>query len=78
MNVRKKYRNDGANRFNEVEGGLNKIGIRSFNDMINDLNLKVEYLKLNPVKGLTLLTKVPYLNELFTNLIVAVLRKIDD
>ena len=75
MNVRRKYRDDGANKFNEVEGGLNKVGIRSFNNMVKDLNLKIEFIKLNPVKGLTSLTKIPYVNELFTNLIIAVLKK---
>lgn len=75
MNVRHAYRNDGATKFNEVEGGLNKIGIRSFNKIVKELNLTVEYLKLNPVKGLTPLTKIPYVNELFTNLIIAILRK---
>lgn len=75
MNVRRAFRNDGATKFNEVEGGLNKVGIRSFNRMVKDLNLKVEYLKLNAVKGLTPLKKVPYINELFTNLIIVVLRK---
>lgn len=75
MNVRKKYREDGARRFEEVEGGLNKVGIGTFKEMVEDLGLQTEYLKLNPVKMLTPLTKVPYMNELFTNLIIAVLRK---
>ena len=75
MNVRRAYRNDGATKFNKVEGGLNKVGVRSFNEMVKNLNLKIEYLKLNPVKGLTPLTKIPYVNELFTNLIIAILRK---
>ena len=75
MNVRSLYRNDGAQRFNEVEGGLNKIGIREFNKIVKDLNYEIEYLKLNPVKGLTPLTRIPYINELFTNLIIAILKK---
>lgn len=75
MNVRSHYRNDGAKKFAEVEGGLNKIGIRKLLKMVNELNLEVEYLKLKPVKGLSILTKIPLINELFTYLIVAVLRK---
>jgi ubiquinone/menaquinone biosynthesis C-methylase UbiE len=74
MDVRKRFRNDGANRFHEVEGGLNKIGIRAFHDMIEALDLKIDYLKLQPVKNLTALTRIPYINELFTNLIIAILR----
>lgn len=75
MNVRSLFRNDGALKFNEVEGGLNKIGIRNFKKIVKELDLKIEYIKLNPVKGLTLLTKIPFVNELFTNLIIAILRK---
>ena len=75
MNVRALYRNDGAKKYSEVEGGLNKIGINSFNKIVKELNLQTEYLRLNPVKGITILSKIPYLNELFTNLIIAVLKK---
>lgn len=75
MNVRKQYRHDGAVKFKDVEGGLNKVGIRSFTRMVDELDLKTDYLKLNPVKGLTPLTRVPLVNELFTNLIIAILRK---
>ena len=74
MNVRSLYRNDGAIKFAEVEGGLNKVGIRRFLKIVKDLNLKMEYLKLNPVKGLAPLTKIPLINELFTNVIVSILK----
>lgn len=72
MNVRRLYRSDGARRFHEVEGGLNKIGVRSFLRHVEGLGLELEYLHLDPVKGLHFLTRIPYANELFTNLISAV------
>lgn len=75
MNVRNLYRSDGARRFSDVEGGLNKIGVRMFKQCVKDLNLDVEYLYLRPVRGLTPLTKIPILNEFFTSLIIAVLKK---
>ena len=74
MSVRKRYRRDGAMRFHEVPGGLNKVGIAAFRRMVGHLGLEYEYLKLNPIKQLTFLTRIPHFNELFTNLIVAVLR----
>jgi SAM-dependent methyltransferase len=75
MSVRKKYRGDGAMRYHEVPGGLNKVGIASFRRMVRELGLRYNYLKLNAIKDLTLMTKIPYVNELFCNLIVAMLEK---
>lgn len=75
MTVRKKYRSDGAMRFGNVPGGLNKVGIASFRKMVKQLGLEVNDLRLNAVKGLTSLTRIPYVNEFFTNLIIARLRK---
>lgn len=75
MTVRKKYRSDGAMRFCDVEGGLNKVGVRTFLEMVDRLELEIENLQLSPVKGLAILTRIPYIQELFTNLIVAMLKK---
>ena len=75
MTVRRKYRNDGAMKFEDVPGGLNKVGIASFLAMVKALDLELPYLKLNAIKQLDFLTKVPYVNELFTNMIIAVMRK---
>lgn len=75
MTVRRKYRNDGAMRFEDVPGGLNKVGIGSFLRMVKALDLELPYLKLNAIKQLDVLTKIRYVNELFTNMIIAVMRK---
>lgn len=75
MAVRKKYRNDGATRFKDVPGGLNKVGIASFLKMVEALDLELPYLKLNAIKQLDALTRVPYVKELFTNMFIAVMRK---
>ncbi len=75
MNVRSLYRSDGARRFSEVEGGLNKAGIIRFKRYVQKLSLTVEYLKLRPVRGVNIATKVPIVNEFFTSLISSVLRK---
>ncbi len=75
MNVRRCYRGDGAKRFCEVEGGLNRMGIRQFQDIVSELDLRIEYLRLVPVKGLSCLARIPGINEFFTSLVIAVLRK---
>jgi len=75
MKVRRLYRRDGARRFKEVEGGLNDIGVAKFKDVVRDSGLLIEFLYLNPVKNLKILTKIPYINEFFTNMIHATLRK---
>jgi len=75
MNVRRDYRNDGAERFSDVKGGLNKVGLRDFHKMVKDLNLKIEYLKLVQEKRLAMLGNISYINEFFTHLFLAVLRK---
>ena len=75
MNVRSLYQSDGAKAFSEVEGGLNRVGIRQFRKYVKDLNLDLRHLFLRPVSGLTALPKIPLINELFTGSIVAVLRK---
>jgi hypothetical protein len=59
MDVRPLYRNDGAKRFSEVEGGLNKIGVRGLRGLLRKLRLEIEYFDLRPVKGLKALTRVP-------------------
>lgn len=75
MGVRSLYRKDGAKKYSEVEGGLNDITVGKFEKYVQLANFEIDYFYLNPVKRLTLLTKIPYLREYFTNLLVAVLRK---
>jgi len=75
MNVRKLYRNDGATKFSEIEGGLNDIGIAKFKIIIKSLGLHTERFFLIPLRKMYILTHVPLLNEFITQRIVAVLRK---
>jgi ubiquinone/menaquinone biosynthesis C-methylase UbiE len=75
MNVRKLYRSDGAKKYHEIDGGLNDIGISKFKRYAEETGFTIEYLRLNPVKGLTFLTRIPHVNEYFSNLIIGILRK---
>lgn len=75
MSVRSRYRDDGARRFRDIEGGLNKVGVRSFRRLACRSGLVLERMELRPVRGLRRLTHVPVLRELFSNLIIAELSK---
>jgi SAM-dependent methyltransferase len=74
MAVRRRYRDDGATRFHEVEGGLNKVGVKSFQRIVRSLGLEVHRFHLTAVKGLRILTRLPLVRELFSSLIVVELR----
>jgi SAM-dependent methyltransferase len=76
MNVRSRFRNDGATKFEEVEGGLNKMSVAKFYDIIQKSGMLIEYLKYDCVKGLNFLSKVPVAKELFTNNITCILTKV--
>jgi SAM-dependent methyltransferase len=75
MAVRGRYRQDGAIRYEDVEGGLNQMSVRKFKRLINVCGLQVVRVSTEPVKGQRLLSKIPFLGEMFTNHVTAVLRR---
>jgi SAM-dependent methyltransferase len=75
MAVRKLFRNDNADRFDQVEGGLNKMTINKFKRSVKRSGFKLEQLSLTPVKGLIPLVKIQYIQEFFTTHISAILTK---
>jgi hypothetical protein len=77
MNVRNLYPDgsDGATRFEDVRGGLNKLTVRRFESIIDSAkSFEVEYFRLFGVKGIPLVTKVPVLRELMTSAAACILR----
>lgn len=74
MTVRSKYRPDGAMRFEDCQGGLNRMSVRQFESLINGYNADVRYIA---VKHLQPLTHIPVLRELFTNHAIAELTRPD-
>ena len=75
MKVRNRFRNDGAKKYLEVEGGLNKMTFRRFNRMVKASNLKSVFFRTRAVKELNILTRIPLVKELFTNAITCMLQK---
>jgi len=75
MQVRARFRDDGATRYEEVVMGLNRMTIARFERLIRASGMTVESLNLFPVKGLPLVSKVPVLREFLTGAASCVLRK---
>lgn len=75
MKVRSHFRSDGAKRYEEVEGGLNKMSINKFEQIIREPGLRIRYINYHAVKGIRFLTKLPYLRELFVNHVGCILVK---
>ena len=73
MKVRGRFRSDGAIKYEDVESGLNKMTIAKFEHIIKSGNLKIEYKNYKCVKGINLLSKVPYLREYFINHVSVIL-----
>jgi SAM-dependent methyltransferase len=49
---RNDLRNDGATRFSEVEGGLNKMTIRRFKRLVRKSNFQIQMLETVPIRKL--------------------------
>ena len=75
MQVRKKYRNDGARRYEEVESGLNKMSLSKFEKLCKNHRLEVVYRNFRCIKGLDFFSHIPILRELFINRVTVILKK---
>jgi SAM-dependent methyltransferase len=67
MAVRSLYRFDGAQRFEDVEGGLNRMTIRRFEHLITDSGFIVKTLSCVPIRGMALLAGNQMGREFFTS-----------
>jgi 2-polyprenyl-3-methyl-5-hydroxy-6-metoxy-1,4-benzoquinol methylase len=75
MRVRAQFRQDGATRYEEVEGGLNRMTLRKFERLIPPAGMRVELLKYYPTKGLPLVGRLPLVREFLISAATCVLRK---
>ena len=73
MKVRSRFRHDGAERYEDVESGLNKMTIAGFERLVSSSGMTTEFRRYRCVKGMTLLGKIPILRELFINHVSVVL-----
>lgn len=75
MRVRNNFRNDGAKRYADAEGGLNKMTISGFERIIARSCMKMQYRRYDSLKRLNLLGHLPIVRELFINQVNCILRK---
>ena len=67
MKVRSRYKNDGATRYEDIEGGLNRMTVAKFERLMRNSGMNVRELHLFSTKGLPVVTKVPVVREFLTS-----------
>lgn len=75
MNIRALIRKDGAMKYEEIKGGLNKMSVAKFEKLVSQCNMKIIYKNYECVKRINFLGRIPLLRELFINHISCVLVK---
>jgi SAM-dependent methyltransferase len=79
LNVRNLYPDgsDGARRFEDIRGGLNKMTVRRFEKLLDAApGMRVEHLILHSVKRVPFVTGVPVLRELMTGALTCILKPV--
>ena len=75
MDARSHFRSDGARRYQDVEGGLNRMTLSKFERIIRNSGLRTEFLRYYPVKRLPVVSKIPVVRELFVAAAACILRR---
>lgn len=75
MDARSRFRADGAERYEEVEGGLGKLTVRRFERLVAESGLACNHLSFTPVCGMRSATRIPLVRELLINNVAAVLQR---
>ncbi len=73
MSVRSRYRSDGAQRYVDVESGLNQMSLAKFERVVANAGVQTKHRHYGCVKGLDFLGKIPVVRELFVNQVTCVL-----
>lgn len=77
MAVRADFRDDGAERFEEVEGGLNRMTVGKFRRLVREAGLRFDFFKVEAPRDLQFLVHLPGIRELFAKNVFAILRADD-
>lgn len=75
MNVRARFRSDGARRYEEVESGLNRMTVRKFERIIGASGMHLRFRRDGCIKGMTFLRRIPVARELFINQVSCILSR---
>ena len=75
LDLRARFRPDHPTRLCDISGGLNKMTVRRFEQLVAAMpEMRVEYLRLHSVKRVPLVTRVPVLRELMTGALTCILK----
>ena len=74
MNVRSRYRDDGATRYEEVEGGLNRMTLSRFESLVEESPFEFEWLRHTSVRDLPVVSNLPWIREFLTTRVDCLLR----
>lgn len=74
--VRSRYKQDGALRYEDVEGGLNRMTIRKFEKLIRNSGMRILSLHLFPIRGLPLVSRIPICREFLTGAVSCILENV--
>jgi len=75
MKVRSRFRDDGAERYEEVEGGLNRMTLGRFESLVKRSRFVTESLRFTAIRSLPLVSRTPLLREFLTSRVDCILRK---
>lgn len=67
MAVRSRFRDDGAQRYEEVRSGLNRMTLAKVETIIRNSGLRTEYTYYFATKGLPVVDRLPYVREFFVS-----------
>jgi SAM-dependent methyltransferase len=75
LDARRRFRDDGAQRFEHVEGGLNRMSVRRFERLVRRSGFELRQLQCRPIRRAAALARLPLGRELFTSVVQAELVK---
>lgn len=75
LRVRSRFRNDGAMRFEEVTGGLNRMTLAKFESIIRRSGMHLEFTKYYATRGLPLVHRLPVAREFLVSSVGCILRR---
>lgn len=73
--VRSRFRSDGATRYEDIEGGLNRMSVARFERIVARSGMHVRYRHHDYSKGLDFVRVIPGVRELFTSHVSYILEK---
>jgi SAM-dependent methyltransferase len=77
MNVRARYRSDGAKRYEEVEGGLNRMSLHKFERLVRRRGVEILGIRYRAFRGMRWPTHLPLARELLVSGVSCALRRAD-